>query len=141
MRIDVYTDGSCEVPKKPCGFGWVIVCDGLKVEEGTGRYETGTCNDAEFRGAISGLKAASKFFREGDDVVLHSDSRITLGWAAGTYEFKREENYLHFSELKDLMKALRAKTKWVRAHSGNEHNERCDQLAHFARTGQWKDKA
>jgi ribonuclease HI len=140
MKIEVFTDGSSVVPRKACGFGWVIVCDGEKKEEGSGRHPTGTCNDAEFRAAIHGLQAAMNYYNEGDEVVLRSDSRITLGWASGSYQFKNEENYTHFEVLKTLMKASKARTQWVRGHSGNEHNERCDELAHFGRTGQWRHK-
>lgn len=140
MKIEVFTDGSCEVPRKPSGAGWVIVCDSVKVEEGYARFAKGTCNDAEFRAAICGLRAALKYFTPGDAVVLKSDSRIMLGWAEGSYRFKHENEYERYAPLRELMELCRAHTFWVKAHSGNEHNERCDELAHYGRTGHWRAK-
>ena len=38
-----------------------------------------------------------------------------------------------YQQLKYLMNKLNAKTRWIRGHSGDTHNERCDQLANAAR--------
>ena len=58
MKIEVYTDGSATTSEKPGGWGYVIVIDGVKHSEGSGRMETATNNDAELEGAIMGLAAA-----------------------------------------------------------------------------------
>ena len=36
------------------------------------------------------------------------------------------------------MRFLKAKTRWVQGHTGDVHNERCDELANFGRTGEAK---
>jgi hypothetical protein len=38
-----------------------------------------------------------------------------------------------YDQLRGLFMRLKAKAKWIRGHSGHEHNERCDQLAGLGR--------
>jgi ribonuclease HI len=140
MEIEVYTDGSATIASKPGGFGWVLVIDGIKHSEGNGHIPRATNNDAEMEAAIHGLAAVLKFVSEQPDhirpsvsVTLCSDSQITLGWANGSYRFKQQAKYHRFEILKHLVARLKAKTKWVRGHSGHEWNERCDVLANLGR--------
>lgn len=140
MRIEVFTDGSATTANNPGGYGWVLIVGGNKYSEGNGHMEKATNNDAEMEAAIQGLVAAYKLvssdlISEVDDyeVILCSDSQITLNWANGTYRFKQEAKYAKFEILKKLMAKLNAQTRWVRGHSGNEWNERCDELANLGR--------
>lgn len=146
MKIEVYADGSATIASKPGGYGWVIVQDGVKVQEGSGRIENATNNDAELEAAIMGLAIALKLVTNKDtgeresaahslEVTLVSDSQIILGWANGRNRFKQKDKIKKFNALKHLMKRLDAKTRWVEGHSGDEHNERCDKLAGWARKG------
>lgn len=134
MIVEVYTDGSGTKATLPGGYGWVILEDGVKKYEGSGHLLLGTNNDCELQGAISGLDfAASKYTKEQATVYLVSDSQIILGWANGRFEFKQEDKYATYEQLKALVLKLGVRTKWVRGHDGNEHNERCDKLANAAR--------
>jgi ribonuclease HI len=136
MKIEVFSDGSATIASKPGGYGWVLTIDGTKHSEGNGFLEKSTNNDAEMEAAIYGLIAVQKyvFANPGEyEVTLCSDSQITLGWANGTYKFKQEAKYKRFEILKELMVRLKAKTRWVRGHSGDFHNERCDKLATLGR--------
>lgn len=142
MKIEVYADGSATIATKPGGYGWVIVQDGIKVQEGSGRIENATNNDAELEAAIMGLAYVLKMLspmlhKEGQEphVELVSDSQIILGWANGTNRFKQKKKMQKFQALKFLMERLNAKTRWIKGHSGDEHNERCDKLAGWARKG------
>ncbi len=67
------------------------------------------------------------------EVVLCSDSQIVLNWANGTNRFKQTAKIKRYEVLVELMRRLKAKTQWVRGHSGNVHNERCDVLANLGR--------
>lgn len=138
MDIDVYTDGSGTVKDSPGGWGYVITVDGEKHHEGSGHVASGSNNDMELEAAIQGLAYALKYIKQNGlnhviSVTLCSDSQIVLGWASGTYRFKQQNKLAKYEQLKFLVKRLNIKTRWVRGHSGDEHNERCDKLANSAR--------
>lgn len=143
MKIEIYADGSATIATKPGGYGWVMVVDDNKHSEGSGSIEKATNNDAEMEAAIQGLVAVYKFLAgehiEGmpplrpAEVTLVSDSQIILNWANGTNRFKQKQKMKKYNALAQLMKVLKAKTRWVQGHSGDEHNERCDKLAGKAR--------
>lgn len=147
MKIEVYTDGSATTSDKPGGYGWVLVVDGLKHGEGNGHMPNASNNDAELEAAIQGLISAYKLIlsipRPDDalipvvppEVYLVSDSQLILGWASGQYKFKQVAKAEQFQKLRGLVARMQVKTRWVRGHSGDEHNERCDMLANEARTG------
>lgn len=139
-NILVYTDGSATIASKPGGYGWVIVIDGNKHSEGSGSMERATNNDAELEASVRGLAAVLKFLVSDafysdieTSVTLVSDSQIVLGWADGTYRCKQKEKQSKYDKLQYLVKRLNVKTRWVKGHSGDEHNERCDKLANEAR--------
>jgi ribonuclease HI len=141
MEICVYSDGSGTTATKTGGWAYVIVVDGVGTQEGAGRLECATNNDCELEAAIQGLAALLKYKFTFDnqvqlsDIYLVSDSQIVLNWANGTSRFKQESKMQKYRQLTALMERLGVKTRWVRGHSGNEFNERCDKLANIARKG------
>lgn len=149
MNIEAYSDGSGTSKDKSGGYGYVIVVDGSKVDEGNGHLDNASNNDCELRGAIEALKAAYKFIHKPIDVlgtlevvdvippqvILVSDSQIILNWAAGTNRFKQLDKMNQYETLRALVLNMKVETRWVKGHSGDEHNERCDRLANAARLG------
>lgn len=139
MKIEIYGDGSATVASKPGGYGWVLLIDGVKHSEGSGHLEKATNNDSELEALVHGMIAAYKYLKENNiplsetEVLLCSDSQIALGWADGTYRYKKNVNTDRYKLLLELMRRLNAKTQWVKGHDGNEHNERCDKLANMGR--------
>jgi ribonuclease HI len=139
MKLEIFTDGSATIATKPGGWAYVLVLDGQKLGEGFGSAENVTNNDMELQAAIEGLLAAAKYIRKLEkpstitEIVLRSDSQIILGWANGSYRFKQEEKFHKFEQLNRLVGMMKVKTEWVEGHSGNEFNERCDELANIAR--------
>lgn len=144
MKIEVYSDGSGTSATRPAGYGWVIVINGDKYKEGYGNLTQGTNNDAELEGAIQGLANVLKIRNENSltieahEVTLVSDSQIVLGWVDGSYRFKQTAKMHKYQQLQYLVRKLNVKTRWVEGHTGDEHNERCDKLAHLGRTGEEK---
>lgn len=141
MNIRVYSDGSATTAIKPGGYGWVLVVDGVKHSEGSGYVPLATNNDMEMEAAIQGLAAVLKTIKQNSphtspefhEVTLVSDSQLILGWASGRYRFKQADKIHKYEQLKALVTRLKAQTEWVRGHSGDEYNERCDKLANAAR--------
>lgn len=148
MRIEVYTDGSATTKENPGGWATVIIVNGQFHKELSGHLESATNNDAELISAIKGLDFAMELLcspNRGDfdfetDVTLISDSEIVLNWASGKYRFKQLDKMPLYEHLIRLVKKMKVKTRWVRGHSGDVWNERCDKLANMARKGITEEK-
>ncbi len=141
MVVEIYTDGSATTSDKPGGWAFRVVGNGTAIYENSGHMEKASNNDAELEAALQGLEYIktkydiNKRDPKEDDILLISDSQLVLGWASERYRGKQPEKIDRINRLKELIKALSAKTKWVKGHSGNVHNTRCDKLAKNARKG------
>ncbi len=140
MEILVYSDGSATTKGNPGGWASVVLIDGILHKELYGHLESATNNDAELIAAIKGLDYVMEYlicfqgsFPLELDVTLISDSQIILNWANGSYRFKQEEKMALYDHLRRLVTKLKVKTRWVKGHSGDQWNERCDHLANLAR--------
>ena len=135
-QVTIYTDGSCLGNPGPGGYG-VVLKFGEHRRKLSGGYRRTTNNRMELMGPIKGLESLNQRCR----VTLHSDSRylvdsIEKGWAKrwrnnGWKRNKREKaiNPDLWKILLDLCEKHEIEFRWVRGHSGDPENERCDQLA------------
>lgn len=142
MAVEVYADGSGNTFDSDGGYGWRLVIDGVLFSEGSGYLGNATNNVAELTAAIKGLEAASAYLnnpalqpKTPTQVVLISDSQLVLGYANGAYRCKALHLTSLYIQLKRIYQALGCSTRWVKGHSGDEHNEACDKLAKAARLG------
>ena len=134
--VRLYTDGACVGNPGPGGYGAVLLSGGRR-KELSGGYRLTTNNRMELTAVIVGLETLKGRRR----VALYSDSKYVLdalskGWAArwranGWFRNRRERavNPDLWERLLDLCKAHDMTFHWVKGHSGNPHNERCDRLA------------
>ena len=138
-KIEVYSDGSGNTFDSDGGYGAVIVINGKSIKELSGYIPKATNNVAELQAAIQGLKYADAYIQAAQltdyEVILVSDSQLTLGYASGKYMCKAIHLSKLFIEIKGLYNKLNAAARWVKGHSGDEYNERCDVLAGEARAG------
>jgi ribonuclease HI len=140
-RVTVYTDGGCEPNPGTGGWAVVLSCNGHYKELSGGEPET-TNNRMELTAALEALKA----LKRPCTVVLHTDSQYLKrgitewlpawkrkGWKRKTGSVK---NLDLWQELDSLAQKHDIVWRWVRGHSGDPLNERCDELAGQAITDQ-----
>lgn len=132
--IEIYCDGSATTADKPGGYGYVVVRDGIKLAEGSGHIPKATNNVAEIVAAISGLEHVLNTLGLSDEgITLVSDSNLALKFATGEYSPRKPHLIPYYCKLRQLFIRAKATTRWVKGHSGDEHNEQCDKLAKAAR--------
>lgn len=136
-KLTVYTDGGCKGNPGPAGWGAVIAnADGVMLREARGFIGTATNQVAELEAAIHGLGHAPR----GAVVELVSDSQYVLkglsewraGWVRRGWTNSAGEpvaNQDHWRRLYAVADERKVSVRWVKGHSGNHFNERCDVLA------------
>lgn len=142
MLIEVYCDGSGNTFDSDGGYGYRILVDTVVHSEGSGYLSSATNNVAEIQAAISGLERVKQLIQsnviqsEGEiKITLVCDSQLVLGYASGKYQCKALHLTQLYIKLRQLYKELNCTQRWVRGHSGEEHNEAVDKLAKAARNG------
>ena len=135
-KVKIYTDGACSGNPGAGGWGAILCYKGIEKEFSGGENRT-TNNRMELTGIISALEA----LKEPCHVELYSDSQyvvnsINKGWVRrwrekGWMRNKREKalNSDLWQQLMDLCEKHDVVFHWVRGHSENEWNNRCDELA------------
>ena len=135
-RIVIYTDGACIGNPGPGGYGVVLLYDNHR-KELSGGFQLTTNNRMEIMAVIVGLRV----LKYKCDVTIYSDSRyvvdaVTKGWAkrwqVNNWKRNKRDKALNpdlWEKLLELCDQHKIKFNWVRGHSGNVENERCDQLA------------
>jgi len=137
--VTMYTDGSSRGNPGPGGYG-VILMAGQHRKELSGGYRLTTNNRMELMAVIRGLEALKK---PGTVVQVFSDSQyvvnaIEKGWLAGWIRTdfrggkKNKDLWLDYYK---LASQHQVKFNWVRGHSTNPFNNRCDELATAAADG------
>ena len=136
-HVEIYTDGACLGNPGPGGYGVVLLYGGHR-KELSGGFRLTTNNRMEIMAVIKGLEE----LQEPCSVSLYSDSQyvvnaVTKGWATrwkanGWKRNSKGEKALNpdlWDKMLDLCGKHDITFKWVRGHSGNRENERCDRLA------------
>lgn len=130
-HIDIYTDGSCL--GNPGAGGWAAILVYNQVEKEIYGSELDTTNNRmELTAAIEGLSA----LRESCEVSLYTDSKyvsdaINKGWLDSWAKkaFYGRKNAELWKQLLGLLQQHKVSFIWVKGHSDNVYNERCDKLA------------
>jgi len=138
-KVYIYTDGACSGNPGPGGWGAILIYGGVEKELSGGEANT-TNNRMELISIIKALEA----LREPCEVELFTDSQyaanaINLGWLESWQRmgWKRKggevKNIDLWQRLQPLLAIHNVTFVWVKGHSDNEYNNRCDELAVAAR--------
>jgi len=139
QRMKIFTDGGCTGNPGPGGWAALILVDEDDPVELSGGDPSTTNNRMELTAVIEALQHISLRYGVNTPVEIHTDSQyvqkgisqwmngwIAKGWktAAG----KPVKNKDLWLTLRELDTGMDVKWYWVKGHSGNQWNERCDEL-------------
>lgn len=131
-EVYIYTDGAARGNPGPGGYG-VVLMSGTARKELSAGYQHTTNNRMELMAVLAGLKSLKG---EGHRIWVYSDSRYVVDavqkkWLKGWVKrsFKNVKNSDLWKELIPLLSLWSPQFVWVKGHSDNPHNNRCDQLA------------
>ncbi len=142
-EVVIYTDGGSRGNPGPGGYG-VVMLFGDRRKELSAGYRRTTNNRMELMGWIAGLEA----LKRPSQVVIFSDSRYVgdgyaKGWAKKwkVKDWKKSDNEPAknadlWDRLLKLLEKHYVRFAWVKGHADIPENERCDQLAVSAASGQ-----
>lgn len=140
--VTIYSDGACLGNPGRGGYGTVLLSGDHRKELSAGFRRT-TNNRMELLGAIVGLEA----LKQPCSVTLWSDSQYVIhalskgwldGWQKRGWRTASKEPVKNQDLWQRLLRAISGHTiewRWVRGHTGDIENERCDQLAVAAANG------
>ncbi len=133
--IKIYTDGSSRGNPGPGGYGIVLLYKDKRKELSQG-YKLTTNNRMELLAVIKALEALKN---NSIDIIIYSDSKYVVesvekGWIWNweKVNFKKKQNPDLWKKFIPLYKKFKIKFEWIKGHSGNIENERCDELANTA---------
>ncbi|MBW4551118.1 MAG: ribonuclease HI [Aphanocapsa sp. GSE-SYN-MK-11-07L] len=133
----LYTDGACSGNPGPGGWGVVAYLADGSVHELGGAANPTTNNRMEMQAAI----AALQLWRDADHlpVTLYTDSEYVKkgitewikGWKKRGWKNSQGRPVLNQDLWQQLDQLNSPQVNWqyVRGHSGNEGNDRCDEIA------------
>lgn len=131
-EITIYTDGAASGNPGPGGYGVVLIYGKHRLEKSEG-YKLTTNNRMELMAVIVGLEALKI---PGSRVVIYTDSKyvadaVEKGWVFQweAKAFKKKKNPDLWIRFLKIYRTHKVRFVWIRGHSNNIENERCDRLA------------
>jgi ribonuclease HI len=137
-EITIYTDGAARGNPGPGGFGVVLISGRHRLEK-SGGFRLTTNNRMELLAVITGLEALKI---QGSSVAVYTDSRyvadaVNKGWVFQweAKAFKKKKNPDLWIRFLKIYRKHKVRFIWIKGHSSNPENEKCDQLAVEASKG------
>ena len=136
--IKIYTDGAAQGNPGPGGYG-TIMRYGQHEKEFSQGFRLTTNNRMELLAVIVGLEAIKK---DGISITIYSDSKYVVDsvekgwiWSWEKKNFAKKANSDLWMRYIPLHRKYKPKFVWIKGHAGHPENERCDQLAVQAASG------
>jgi ribonuclease HI len=141
-KITAYTDGACIGNPGPGGYGVVLLFSSYRKELSAG-YRRTTNNRMELMAAIAALEVLKepcevRLFSDSQYLVENYNNGAVARWKANGWMRDRKNRALNadlWGRLLDMFVIHQVGLVWVRGHSGNPENERCDRLSNQAARG------
>jgi ribonuclease HI len=137
-EITIYTDGASSGNPGPGGYGVVLISGKYRLEKSEG-FRLTTNNRMELMAVIIGLEALKI---PGSKVVIYTDSKyvadsVEKGWVFQweLKSFKKKKNHDLWIRFLNVYRKHNVRFVWIKGHTNNIENERCDRLAVSAYTG------
>ena len=131
-EITIYTDGASSGNPGPGGYGTVLISGNHRLEKSEG-FRCTTNNRMELMAVIAGLEALKI---PGSRVVIYTDSKyvadsVEKGWVFQweSRAFKKKKNPDLWIRFLKVYRKHTVRFVWIKGHSNNIENERCDRLA------------
>ena len=138
MSVAIYTDGAAKGNPGKGGYGIVLLSGKLRKELSKG-FRLTTNNRMELLAVIVSLETLKK---KPESVIIYSDSKYVVDAVEKKWVFGWEKTNFNKKKNPDLwirfLKIYRQHNvtfKWVKGHSDNAENNRCDFLAVEASEG------
>ena len=132
MSIIIFTDGSAKGNPGRGGYGAVLISGSHRKELSAG-FKLTTNNRMELLAVIIALESIKKVHSK---MTVYSDSKYVVDAVEKGWVFKWEKNSFKNKKNSDLWRRFLVVYKkhtvsfcWVKGHSNNKENERCDYLA------------
>ena len=136
----IYTDGGC-LPNKRGAWAFIVLSEENVLTEKSGMARATTSVRMELEAAIQALKTLPSK----NPCILWTDSRVVLEivqtkilqWKNNSWRRSRGQKVIDIDliqQLDELISLRSIEWRWVRAHSGNKHNDHCDSLCRKALT-------
>lgn len=120
MKTQIYTDGSCR--NSIGGYAFIIIKSNYELSWSDKALNT-TNNRMELTAVIEALKCLQPH----EPCDVYSDSQYVIHCAQKLW--KRNKNLDLWDEYDSVSKHHDIHFIWVKGHSGNVYNERCDKMA------------
>ncbi|MEM7055756.1 MAG: ribonuclease HI, partial [Bacteroidota bacterium] len=132
ILVKIYTDGASKGNPGPGAYAVILQYKGQRNEFTQGFRQT-TNNRMELLAVIAGLEALKQ---DRQQIAIYSDSKYVVdavekGWLKKWLKagFKGKKNIDLWKRFWKLYQQHQVTFYWVRGHTGDLDNERCDRLA------------
>ena len=132
MSVTIYTDGAAKGNPGNGGYGVVLLSGSHRKEIKEG-FRLTTNNRMELLAVIVALESVKKLKSE---ITVYSDSKYVVDAIEKTWlfswektNFKKKKNPDLWIRFLQVFRKHKVSFVWVRGHSNNKENERCDVLA------------
>ncbi|MDR0443905.1 MAG: ribonuclease HI [Treponema sp.] len=149
--LKIYTDGGCSGNPGPGGWAYIMVQETFQGEKiiasNLGGEKETTNNRMELTAVIESLRALKIMDNVPQQAAVCTDSQYVqkgitewiVTWKRNSWRtsdkkpVKNKDLWVELDSIAgELMLKHELKWEWVRGHSGNEYNERCDSMTQDA---------